>query len=66
MESKSSRYDLDKLGYIHATLEMTAGGDNVNWSKPPKSLLGSDCSLQFGDMKEESQVIAGQNTAVNS
>ena len=35
-------------------------------ANPNKPGLSSDCRLQLACMKEESLVIAGQNTAVNS
>ena len=35
-------------------------------SKPQKQSLSSDCRLQLAYMKQESLVIAGQHTAVNT
>ena len=42
------------------------GGEGAIWSKPQKQSLSSDCRLQLAYMKQESLVIAGQHTAVNT
>ena len=44
----------------------TKGGESVRRSKPQKTRLSSDCSLQLDYMKLESLVIANQNVAVNT
>ena len=46
-------------------MDSTKGSATVKFSKPPKRILSSDCSLQLDYMKPESLVIAGQHTAVN-
>ncbi len=53
------------LGYTRATMVVTKGSDLARVSKPQKSHLSSDCSLQLDYMKLESLVIANQNVAVN-
>ena len=42
------------------------GGEGAIRSKPKKQSLSSDCRLQLAYMKQESLVIAGQHTAVNT
>ncbi len=54
------------LGYTRATMVVTKGSERVILSKPRKSHLSSDCSLQLDYMKLESLVIANQNVAVNT
>ena len=54
------------LGYTRATMAVTKGRRAVMPSKPQKSRLSSDCSLQLDYMKLESLVIANQNVAVNT
>ncbi len=54
------------LGYTRATMVVTKGSKRVILSKPQKSHLSSDCSLQLDYMKLESLVIANQNVAVNT
>ena len=54
------------LGYTRATMAVTKGSRAVMPSKPQKSRLSSDCSLQLDYMKLESLVIANQNVAVNT
>ena len=54
------------LGYTRATMAVTKGSGPVKVSKPQKSRLSSDCSLQLDYMKPESLVIANQNVAVNT
>jgi hypothetical protein len=48
------------LGYTRATMAVTKGSERVIWSKPQKSRLSSDCSLQLDYMKLESLVIVDQ------
>ena len=54
------------LGYTRATMADTKGGKAARQSKPQKSRLSSDCSLQLDYMKLESLVIANQHVAVNT
>ncbi len=54
------------LGYTRATMVVTKGSERVILSKPQKSHLSSDSSLQLDYMKLESLVIANQNVAVNT
>ena len=54
------------LGYTRATMAETKRSECANISKPQKSRLSSDCSLQLDYMKLESLVIANQNAAVNT
>jgi len=61
----SSRHDLYILGYTRATVISTARSKDVNLSKSIKTYHGSDCSLQHGNMKSESLVIANHHVAVN-
>ena len=42
------------------------GGEGAIRSKPQKQSLSSDCRLQLAYMKQESLVIAGQHTAVDT
>ena len=42
------------------------GSEGAIRSKPQKQSLSSDCRLQLAYMKQESLVIAGQHTAVNT
>ena len=42
------------------------GREGAIRSKPQKQSLSSDCRLQLAYMKQESLVIAGQHTAVNT
>jgi len=53
------------LGYTRATMVITIGCNNVNWSKTFK-ITAVGCSLQLENIKSESLVIANQNVAVNS
>ena len=55
-----------ELGYTRTTMAGTKGSEVVTWSKTQKAGLSSDCSLQLDCMKEDSLVIAGQHTAVNT
>ena len=47
-------------------MQRTKGSQPVMVSKSRKPLHSSDCRLQLAYMKEESLVIAGQHTAVNT
>ena len=54
------------LGYTRATMDRTKRSKLARASKPHKTILSSDCSLQLDYMKLESLVIANQNVAVNT
>ena len=54
------------LGYTRATMVRTKRSKAETWSKPQKTNLSSDCSLQLDYMKSESLVIANQHVAVNT
>jgi hypothetical protein len=54
------------LGYTRATMGGTDGSEAARWSKSEKAARSSDCRLQLAYMKQESLVIAGQHTAVNT
>ena len=54
------------LGYTRATMDGTTGSEAATWSKSHKTILSSDCRLQFACMKQESLVIADQHAAVNT
>ena len=54
------------LGYTRATMDTTERSEAVRTSKPQKSILSSDCSLQLDYMKLELLVIADQHAAVNT
>ena len=54
------------LGYTRATMVVTKRSETVKLSKPQKSHLSSDCSLQLDYMKLESLVIVNQNVTVNT
>jgi hypothetical protein len=54
------------LGYTRTTMGRTEGSQLARASQSHKPLLSSDCSLQLESMKQESLVIAGQHTAVNT
>ena len=62
----SNHHALYDLGYKRATMATTKRSEAVMWSKPHKSGLSSDWSLQLDSMKLESLVIANQNVAVNT
>ncbi len=53
-------------GYTRATMGRTKGSELARGSKPQKTVLGSDWSLQLDFMKLESLVIADQHAAVNT
>ena len=48
------------LGFTHATMAGTKGGETVRWSESQKTGLSSDWGLQLDPMKSESLVIADQ------
>ena len=54
------------LGYTRTTMLRTKGSKRASASKSHKPRHSSDCRLQLACMKEESLVIAGQHTAVNT
>ena len=56
----SNHHALYVLGFTHATMAGTEGGDTVRWSESLKAGLSSDCSLQLDYVKSESLVIADQ------
>ena len=62
----SNHHALYDLGYKRATMAETKRSEIARLSKPHKSSLSSDCSLQLDYMKLESLVIANQNVAVNT
>ena len=62
----SSQHAPYALGYTRTTMVGTEGSEPARGSQSPKPSLSSDCRLQLACMKEESLVIAGQHTAVNS
>ena len=62
----SNHHALYDLGYKRATMATTKRSEQVIASKPHKSSLSSDWSLQLDSMKLESLVIANQNVAVNT
>ncbi len=53
-------------GYTRATMGRTKGSQPAKVSKPQKTVLSSDWSLQLDSMKLESLVIADQHAAVNT
>ena len=54
------------LGYTRTTMLRTKGSKLARASKSHKPWLSSDRRLQLAYVKEESLVIAGQHTAVNT
>ncbi len=54
------------LGYTRTTMLRTEGSKLARASKSHKPWLSSDRRLQLAYVKEESLVIAGQHTAVNT
>src|SRR5699024_9511457 len=54
------------LGYTRATMDGTTGSKAVTPSESHKTILSSDCRLQFACMQQESLVIADQHAAVNT
>ena len=59
----SSQHGPYVLGYTHATMAGTTGGETARWSESLKAGLSSDCRLQLACMKPELLVTAGQHTA---
>ncbi len=53
-------------GYTRTTMVGTKSRKTARWSKPQKTGLNSDWSLQLDSMKLESLVIADQHAAVNT
>ena len=62
----SSQHGPYVLGYTHATMAGTTGGETARWSKSLKAGLSSDCRLQLAYMKPESLVIVDQHATVNT
>ena len=62
----SSQHAPYALGYTRTTMLRTEGSKTAMSSKSRKPELSSDRRLQLACVKEESLVIAGQHTAVNS
>ncbi len=56
----SSQHGLYVQGYTRATMDGTEGCKTARWSKSLKTVLSSDCRLQFACMKLELLVIADQ------
>ena len=56
----SSQHGPYVLGYTHATMAGTTGGETARWSKSLKAGLSSDWSLKLDSMKAELLVIANQ------
>ncbi len=56
----SSQHGLYVQGYTRATMGGTEGCKTARWSKSSKTILSSDCRLQFACMKLELLVIADQ------
>lgn len=54
------------LGYTRTTMLWTESSEPAKASESRKPWHSSDCRLQLACMKEESLVIAGQHTAVNT
>jgi hypothetical protein len=62
----SSQHAPYVLGYTRTTMLWTKSSQLARVSQSHKPRLSSDCRLQLACMKEESLVIAGQHTAVNT
>ena len=62
----SSQHGPYVLGYTHATMAGTTGGETARWSESLKAGLSSDCRLQLAYMKLESLVIVDQHATVNT
>ena len=62
----SSQHGPYVLGYTHATMAGTTGGETARWSESLKAGLSSDRRLQLACVKSESLVIADQHAAVNT
>ncbi len=56
----SSQHGLYVQGYTRATMGGTEGSETARWSESFKTILSSDCRLQFACMKLELLVIADQ------
>ena len=62
----SSPHGLYIQGNTRSTMVGTKRCEIARWSKPQKTDLSSDWSLQLDSMKSESLVIADQQAAVNT
>jgi hypothetical protein len=62
----SSQHAPYVLGYTRTTMLRTKGSKLAIASKSHKPWHSSDCRLQLACMKEESLVIPGQHTGVNT
>ena len=62
----SSQHGPYVLGYTHATMAGTTGGETARWSESLKAGLSSDRRLQLACVKSESLVIADQHAVVNT
>ena len=62
----SSQHGPYALGYTHATMGGTIGCNGATRSQSFKTILSSDCRLQFACMKSELLVTAYQHGAVNT
>ncbi len=62
----SSHHGPYDLGYTRATMGGTKGSEVARRSKPHKTVLSPDWSLQLDSMKLESLVIVDQNATVNT
>jgi hypothetical protein len=62
----SSQHGSYILGYTHATMGATEGGEPARGSESQKGVLSWDCRLKPACMKAELLVTAGQHTAVNT
>ena len=62
----SSQHGPYVLGYTHATMAGTTGGETARWSESQKAGLSSDCRLQLACMKLELLVIPDQHAGVNT
>jgi hypothetical protein len=58
---KSNHHGLCKLGYTFATMEMNSKRQEI-FKQIFKNFLSSDCLLQLEGIKEESLVIANQES----
>ena len=62
----SSHHAPYDLGYTRTTMVLTERSEGAIWSEPHKQDPSSDRRLQLACVKQESLVIAGQHTAVNT
>ncbi len=60
--TKSNHHASYEWGYTRATMDGTKRSEVVTWSKPQKTVLSSDWSLQLDFMKSESLVIVESAT----